>query len=1608
MSKTVKRIITIASILIVTGLLVPAVKFSVYLTGWDKDGDGKSTDKDLALYTVTSDWFKDSDGWEPSSVVGKQVKWYSGKSDATIYSRGAFCIDNHVNSRYEDETGEDYIISDILDIDTASVYNANVAAGNSDWAGWPGGVINYSNNPSTVRWASSNAGAQNAVRLAYLATKSTQLGETSVDATGATGKYKRTIQYTFMYQVSDMINGLGMHPRLNTGDSQISWESYANECWYEAENYLNQVKSYKFEAMSTSPVVNILDGKSYIGPYKIKNVQGTIASVQVVDTNGTSYSVAGISDSVGGETKSITQIGNETTFYVVVGSEISSTVNVKIAKTFSGYKARIYFLRAGKQQDLAIFRGETTTLKNVISLPSAKQDSSKLRVIKQDTDTGAKLANVGFKIKNVDKNQYVKRNDTTISYVSESEAETIYTNEYGEFLVENLAPGEYQIYEVVNPNPGYLVDLANPNPASVTLTAGSQSDVTINNPYQIGSFELEKVDSEDSTIKLEGVEFTLKCTSGYYQGKYVGKDSSGNVTYNDSEVILTTGDDGKISLTDIWVGTYELVEINNPNYGYVVDSLNTTVVIKGHEKTSQVITNKQKYVKITGYIWEDVPYDIDKNAQRNDLYKNDNYDQNDIQLEGIVVRLKSKTTGKEVTDPVETKLDSETGEIGYKFLNVDVENVEDYYVEFEYDGLIYTSVDQLHFDLDNGSKAKEVVKLRNELDQKFTSVQPSTSDSVKTYDGNGNEAYEIKYDKDENNHISSIRDDNKCNLIATTEEAGYTITYERSSGEMKDTIENVNLGLYRRTQTDLALMEDMQEIKLEIKGYSHIYKYASRFDNMGVPSEDSWNVGVRFTDEYTKQVYKQPVYKADAAYDDVEYKQNNLKVNITYKIALRNEEEYPARINAIVNYYDNRYTVEQVGRGLNERGEITDIIEVPDAAKNYASYGKYNQMLVNTSSVLIQPHDVQYIYIQFSVANSHVLDILNLPESEEKNGYLDNISEIYSYTSYYKDGTTVRAAVDKDSIAGNAVPEDLKTYEDDTDASPAILLQTKEPEGGDEEGRIISGTVFEDEDPNQALKQGETRQGNGIYDSSEKGIAGVTVQLIETDGSGNIKKVDDGTGNLVDKVAQSYDETTGTWKPAEYVTKSGTENGVDVTGNYVIDGYTPGNYVLKYIWGDGAYKIVDGAQKEYEHMVENYKSTIYVDPELRDKMVDENGQIIDLGAQFYKKVTSERYSDALDDYNLRETIDTSFNKAQTSMGEEGYNHSINLEEVEKQKMNSYTNHMEFLIEYDDSGDLSITDGSTGSYIVDSMDFGITERPRQQLKVEKKVTSLKITLANGQNIVDATLNASGVLEGTYVTNVGPSVGADGKVEYNGFVKAEIDSELIQGSTVEMTYQFTIANESEADYHSKEFYYYGSGKERAEDIVKITPSRIVDYLDEKSIYKQGDALNIQYQWEALTLNQLKEGGDKAGLILNEIATGEDIKNVQIYQTEYMRQNNIKLSPRADAIGQAKESEDVSMTVNKVMSSSDDANFNNQVEIVLVNKDYGSQLTSTPGNYIPNQQNQETDDYTSQEVIVTPSTGGDRNYMLPMITLITSFVLLGVGIYLIIVKVMKRDLS
>ena len=1009
-------------------------------------------------------------------------------------------------------------------------------------------------------------------------------------------------------------------------------------------------------------------------------------------------------------------------------------------------------------------------------------------------------------------------------------------------------------------------------------------DIELSFDYDIpllGNLRVIKVNKDNTEVRLPGVGFYIL---NQQLNKYVKQDENGNISYVETREEATefiTDANGEISIKNLVVGTYIAYETKNPNYGYEMLTDGQVTEVKVEDTTNFQIGNKQIYVKLSGIVWVDKI--SGKNSIRNDLYASDEHpeisdydDDNDILLDGITVRLKDRTTG-------ETVMETKTADGGaYLFKDVLIENLENYYIEFEYDGLTYTNVIPHLENEENGSKSAENSTVRDEFNKDFSTIEGATQNTGITLDENGNKVHDLNYNLDQNNHTATLINNGQYLITGNTDETGYSIRDNFTYG--MEEIKWINQGLYEREKPDISLIKDLENVRVTVNGYEHVYNYSQRFVNQGEYG-DGFNVGVKFGNKYGSMSYTRAIYKADYEYINEQDKSKELKVYLTYRIGLRNEStNLITRINSIVDYYDSNYTLLKVGTQLDGNGQITgEELTHTDTSYN----NEYSKTVINTNT-RIEAQKQADIYVEFELDREQVVTLLNDGE------VLDNVAEINSYSVFDGNGS-VYAGIDSDSNPGNSTPGNEATYEDDTDSAPGFKLEVAD-------ARTLSGKVFLDSTTGE-LMTGEVRQGTGAYEDGELGIEGVEITLTENTGSGKI-----------------YTATT------------------DANGDFLITDYIPGDYTLTYTWGDETYTV------------QNYKGTVY------DSTRDQTNK------QWFKENVDDRKTDAIDDYNLRQQID------------EELKHLTSSTQTTISKMNSTTPIMGIGVEYD-----SVYTASTGDkyeYSIRNVDFGIVERARQKIELSKRVGSVKVTLANGQVVVDSTIDEDGNVNGqsNYVIYMGPSERA---MPRNGYVRIELDNELIQGATLEVGYVITTENLSELDYLSENFYKYGIVEG---EVVTITPSAIIDYLDNRWAFES----EKNPDW------QVKTKEDLPGLVAEVVYNNENstINDKTILYTESLKQNALKPT----------ESASVNLNVSKLLTTSDDLSFDNETEITTLDKTGGSKPEGTPGNYIPGTGKTEPDDSTAETVVVTPSTGANLNFILPITVGVIALIVLGVGVVII----------
>lgn len=1346
-----------------------------------------------------------------------------------------------------------------------------------------------------------------------------------------------------------------------------------------------------------------------------------------------------------------------------------------------------------------------------------------LEIIKQDkNDSNVKLKDVEVRVQ-CDAVNYDK---------------TFKTGEDGKITLKNLKQGTYTITELSNSYYGYNVMAT----GSVKVKGGMKNTYSLENTKQTGNLKIIKQDA-DSEKTLEGVSFRIKSKD---ENKYIQvktgnewkKDITGIVHIDDMKTVdteneattFTTNSDGIIEVRNILKGAYyvEEVSVGDKYFGYEVDddyitwsytstaNEDNTGSGKGHIATVEVgiiesynttetpreeninetivFKNKRKYIKLSGYAWEDervggkdnIPgnekCDVEENTESNK--------EEDKRLANVLVKLYSwegKLLGQTITDEkgnyvfgtksmadingdkrIDTRdvtemeiaiisgktnkkmdinndgiIDNDDVEylrqyLGGKIGLIDVKIEDIYnsktkatgYVEFTYNGLNYETV-SVNLQEENTNKVAEISSnSQNQVDKSIdgtyldnrTSFNKSWAviENNKKIDSDGNVD---TLDYNHNNYASSLSypggitgyneqkypiivkdntNNNIFNITARTETNvgedssskkffGQNKTIEEICKEGKDTIKNINLGVKERAQPDLALIKNIYSAKVTVNGYEHTYNYEDRFNkNTGEnkkidefnpennEEKTETNVRVKFNQKYGEKSFTRAIYPSDVK----ETQDKDFSVKVVYKITLKNESGVLySKINSLVDYFDARYTIEEkgsIGTGY-ENGEIKDEINYK-LDKSYQD-AKYRKLIIDCNTKINPNESNKNIYVEYTLTRNGVKDILFDKNGNPKTNIegLENIVEINSYSTYSdKDFTKSYAGIDSDSNPGSTVPGNKDTYEDDTDYAPGLILEVAN-------SREIKGTVFEDNavDPTAGGVNNE-RLGNGIFDDGEKTISGVQVGLYK---EADFEEIKDEDGKIIDMQLESGAKPVGT---TTYEGDNKDSTGKD--GTFTIKDFVPGEYRIVYTWGDDKYTV------------EDYKSTIWTSANKYEK---ENNK-----KTWYRVNTHIRYSDAKDNYATRLKIDsedTSIDKMDSM---------TNID-----KMDSKTNSMTFGVELKDdiyNGKTETSGIDKVTFSIENIDFGIIERPRQSIDVTKRAKSMKITLANEQVIADAKIvEEDGKLQlEQQVKGVIYTEPSDKNNPKNGQIKAEIDNELIQGATVEIKYEIKVQNNSEIDYDSKEYYWYGEKK--VEEIVKIKASGVYDYLDNTMI-----ANDENTEWETKTIKDYNEKVSKPTIMEEYFkyqsssidASGNTeirvwyeefkeqyataIKNWEITEIKEARKKKLAdktILYNADLEKELApgESKNASLTALKLLTNTDKIELNNDIEITETTRKTRTGRKVTP-KYSSLYDRGET-------VTIIPPTGENKNYILITIVAISFFVILGTGIVFIKKKILK----
>ena len=1114
--------------------------------------------------------------------------------------------------------------------------------------------------------------------------------------------------------------------------------------------------------------------------------------------------------------------------------------------------------------------------------------------------------------------------------------------------------------------------------------------------------------------------------------------------------------------------TYTIYEIGSA-FGYDIyeedGSYKSFKVEVGSYVTSMNVrfNNTITKLKLSGNVWEDKANG--KDWTRNDLYKDNDYDNNDKLLQGIKVRLykDNEVIGETWTDENgHYSFGGRNADLSYTKDTINARELDKYHVEFEYNGMKYTNVN-LHTDVDNGSKAIEGTNNRQNYNNNFETIGSNTikDDNGKTtgvaINSSNSKTGDIYY-RTIDNHQSGVIYGDESIYSGTSvdgktndyEAYGYDIYHIKADTKVdgdsyrykleeqfdwdlnnqayKDKeIKNINLGLYAREQVDLALESDVEKFVLDVNGYQHTYTYGTIVKNVeNITKENDVEAILK---QVKNKCYERKLHESSVSYSALpDGKVNdNICAYITYNIYLQNKSDtLMSQIKELTIDYDSDLNL--ISYGYQGQSQNTNVSEAKLAGND-----QLKEATLELEDTRIGAISIKRLDVTFKVTADTIEKILNKPEGIK----FDFMAEIKSYSVYDSDNK-VYASIDKNSAPRN---ENVKvdtdntfitdTFENDTTIAPTFKLYKGEQTS-------LSGVVYEDSPLNDKKVEIDNnkiyeRIGNGLYDDSESVVQNVLVELLKIDDNNNIATLykTKENGSAVSVAARTYTNSN---------------------GEYEFDGVIAGNYVIRFTYGKNMPEInkdtgefnnnsktintkiiykENGITKEKEIEAREYKSTILASnqkdtnqesPISKAMNIQKGIANKDGDYSWFLRDTDVRYTDAIDDVENRASLEKDAKiDVETLNGTKKYVYdSIEAYtpyfKLGVEAKNDIQNGIDLGTQEKEKDLIANEDGTLEyRYSIENIDFGLIERPIVDLKVDKNITNLKVSLGNGQVLINGDPSKDKL---PYVRS-----------GLNDFVPIEMDTEILHNATIEEEYTITVTNNSELDYaiyqiwstdtdeviaRRRDYYYYGETEAPTSEAVTTRISVLVDYLGAELTVNEDSMRDDKWEEKALeeiTKYKANENEEKTTNLLSAEKISKKLQEGKygIYITDTYN------DPNADIVTIGK-SKSIKYDVSRALAvNTDKMEYTNDVEILQYsgysqNKDrtedtYNRQKDTTPGNLLPGGTNAKEDDEDSVRTTITPPTGTIISRWLYVTTAVAGLILVGATIIFIKKRILVK---
>ena len=1095
----------------------------------------------------------------------------------------------------------------------------------------------------------------------------------------------------------------------------------------------------------------------------------------------------------------------------------------------------------------------------------------------------------------------------------------------------------------------------------------------IKNRAKIENLKLLKINVSMGEEPIEGITFRVLLGNAKTEDNktsiVVTTDANGEIDLGTLEVI-DPNQDITITLEEIGVpnsnlnyhGLYPngraVITIKHRQNGCDVDVIGADIdseCVYGEydvdENTIEIEIENEVTMDISGKVWQDGQTGLKPVEGPNGMYDSSENGMPDI-----------KVTVLDGGSEVETTYTDSRGEYIFEDLPQSVSDPIEYHIEFAYDGINYIATTPNAGNESRDSDGEEID--RQAFNNKFHTIEKDVAI------GTGGSRTSLDYTYSGNTatlETTNGRGEVKSEfeMIATT----LPTTYNENT-------ENVDLGLVKKG-VDLAAVTDIYSARVTINGKEITYTYndiISLNDNITITNpKPSYNLYLYNSDyNYRINDYSSlPVLTGTAhpTLETGEYgsmlnkkkEDGELNVELTYQVLLNNQSATDATINEIAYYYDTGYVL---------AGATPEVVTIDGKT--------YNRVIIPVNRTFTDSNN-QEIYNLTLTVGKNSLGSLNI-------GEMKTWVEIVSYS-------TNESCIDTDSAPDNI--EEHKT-EDDTDDARGLNIQINTVD------RTISGYVFEDNKANMPAKY---NTGDGKRQDSEPKISDVIVQLIE------IKNVTVGSTTL--KLEYIWQETVSGSNTVKYITNDGrniaTYNVTNEPGHYTFTDFIPGNYIVRFIYGDGTYYDVSTAQGQaniLKYNGQDYKSTIdpsYNKEWFNSSSYSENSSMARDNEA--RRIEEMAYATSTDTSNL--IINSKDKLADTWMCAESSKIEIPVSQ-------------------------SATDQTVP--IERALNFGLVKRPQPALALEKHVTGLQIG-----DIINATADIYNYTSDGSTVNLTSNTGSESvflatatnkEANSRGEWIVETDTANLSGKRLNITYTYVVTNAGDKDYigeglasvatseyaniaqtvkqqmrglsftpgHYVGTAYYtgnvGSDREVA------TPLKIEDYLGKTNNALQlgtGDFTEVGAETKDIWADSGSEGTEEVTVIQTanrELNAGTQMTfTVNVYKDSLdisAGQNFTFRSYAAQLVPTDVTSKTGTLANNVTLGNLEKVQSYAPLNIVALTPQSNTAIpVFTP----------EIDEFVAETITITMDTGGDRETPVLLITAITGgLVVIAVGIVLI----------